>query len=123
MNITLWVFQIVLALAFLGAGIVKISRPIEKLKTNMKWVEHVTPGTVRLVGVVELLGALGLILPAVTGILPWLTLAAAAGLALTMLTATFLHFRWHLPGTVAPIVLLLLALFVLIGRIVLAPPG
>ena len=79
MNIALWIAQILLALAFGAAGITKVMQPIEKLVTNMGWVKDVAPRTVRLIGILEMLGAIGLILPAVTGIWPWLTPVAAAG--------------------------------------------
>lgn len=121
MNIALWAVQALLAVAFLGAGTVKVSQPLEKLKTMMKWVSHTTPGVVRLVGSLEILGALGLILPAITGIVPWLTPIAAAGLALTMLVAIIVHIRLHAPGTIAPVILLLLSLVIIIGRLSFAP--
>jgi len=122
MNIALWIVQILLALAFLAAGSMKVSQPVEKLKTNMGWVEDTTPGNVRLVGAVEILGALGLILPAVTHILPVLTPIAAIGLVLTMIGAAIVHIRRkEFPGLAAPIILLLLALFIVYGRFVAVP--
>src|SRR5438876_4642288 len=93
MNIALWVVQALLALAFLGAGIMKVTQPIDKLKANMSWVTHATPGIVRLVGILEILGAIGLILPALTHILPILTTFAAVGLVLTMIGAVIVHIR------------------------------
>lgn len=70
MNITLWVVQIILAAAFGLAGVMKSTQPKAKLAQNMAWVEDFSPGTVKLIGSVELLAALGLVLPAVTGIAP-----------------------------------------------------
>lgn len=122
MNIVLWVVQILLALAFLMAGGMKVSQPIEKLKKTMSWTGYASIGTVRLVGIVEILGALGLILPAVTGILPWLTPVAAIGLVLTMIGAAIVHIRLkEFAGLGAPLVLFLLALFIVYGRFILAP--
>jgi uncharacterized membrane protein YphA (DoxX/SURF4 family) len=122
MNIILWVVQILLALAFGMAGIMKVTQPIDKLETRMGWVKSVGPRGVRLIGSLEILGAIGLILPAVTGILPWLTPVAAACLALTMIGAMITHGR---RGEYSPIgvnaVLLLLALFVAYGRFVIVP--
>jgi uncharacterized membrane protein YphA (DoxX/SURF4 family) len=92
-NIVLWVVQILLALAFAMAGIMKVTQPIDKLETRMGWVKDVGPRGVRLIGSLEILGAIGLILPTVTGILPWLTPVAAAGLALTMVGAMITHGR------------------------------
>ena len=122
MTIALWVVQILLAPAFGMAGIMKSSQPIEKLKKNMSWVGHMAPGVVRLIGVLEFLGALGLILPAATNILPWLTPVAAAGLVITMIGAIVVHVRLKEAKVVmAPLILLLLALFIVFGRFILAP--
>ena len=71
---------------------------------------------------VELLGGIGLILPAVTHILPWLTVAAAIGLALVMISAAIFHASRREFSIIGfNIVLLLLAAFVVIGRLTLAP--
>ena len=87
----------------------------------MSWAKNRSDGFVRFVGTSELLGALGLILPLLTGVLPWLTPIAAIGLALIQLLAIFTE---HLPKkeyNILPINSLLLALsiFVLVGRWVL----
>jgi uncharacterized membrane protein YphA (DoxX/SURF4 family) len=122
MNIALWVAQILLALAFAAAGIVKATQPTERLATNMGWVEDVAPRTVRLIGILEILGAIGLILPAVTGIWPWLTPLAAAGLVMTMVGAMIVHGRrGEFSSTWINIVLLALAAFVLFGRFFVVP--
>lgn len=122
MNIALWIVQILLALAFLMAGFMKVSQPIEKLQKRMNWTKHVSPGTVRLVGILEVLGALGLILPAATHILPWLTPIAAIGLVLTMIGAIITHVRLKEGQAVgAPVVLLLLSLFIALGYFVFVP--
>lgn len=122
MNIALWIVQILLALAFALAGTVKTTQPIEKLATNMGWVKDFTAQAVRLIGALEILGAIGLILPAVTGIWPWLTPIAAIGLVLTMVGAMITHVRrGEFPGLGVNAVLLLLALFVAYGRFVVAP--
>src|SRR6266849_5979625 len=92
-NIALWVVQILLALAFVIAGSLKATQPMEKLAANMGFVEDFAPWNVRVIGVLEILGAIGLILPAVTGILPWLTPVAAIGLVLTMIGAMITHTR------------------------------
>src|SRR5216683_2875693 len=114
MNIVLWIIQILLALAFLMAGTLKDSQPIDKLAARIKWVNSLRPPqTVRLIGILEVLGAIGLILPAVTGILPWLTPVAAIGLALTMVGAMITHGRrGEYSGIGVNVVLLVLALFV-----------
>jgi len=117
MDIALWTVQILLALAFLGAGIMKSTQPKEKFAANMAWVEDFSPGTIRLIGVAELLGALGLILPAVTGLAPILVPLAATGLAVIMIGAAITHARRKEPQMiVVNVVLLLLAVFVAWGR-------
>ncbi len=122
MNIVLWVLQVFVALAFIGAGFPKVLQPIEKLKPFMGYVEDFSPGIVRLIGVLEVLGGLGLILPAAFRILPWLTPVAAICLVLTMIGALIVHVRRHENNhLVGPLVLLLLALFIAYGRFVLAP--
>jgi len=122
MNIALWVVQILLALAFGMAGIMKVTQPIDKLEARMGWVKSVGPRGVRLIGSLEILGAIGLILPAVTGILPWLTPVAAACLALTMIGAMITHGRRGEYSQIGiNVILLLLTLFVAYGRFVIIP--
>ena len=122
MNIALWILQILLALAFGMAGIMKVSQPIDKLETRMGWVKSVGPRGVRLIGSLEILGAIGLIFPAVTGILPWLTPLAAACLALTMIGAMITHGRRGEYSQIGiNVILLLLTLFVAYGRFVIIP--
>jgi uncharacterized membrane protein YphA (DoxX/SURF4 family) len=122
MNMVFWVLQILLALLFGLAGIMKVSQPIEKLESRMGWVKDVGSRGVRLIGTLEILGAIGLLLPAITGILPLLTPLAAACLALTMIGAMIVHGRRsEYSQIVFNVVLLMLALFVSYGRFVLVP--
>ena len=123
MNIVLWIVQILVALAFLMAGTMKATRPPDKLSARMTWVKAMKPQQiVRLIGILEILGAIGLVLPAVTGILPWLTPVAAIGLVLTMIGAVIYHTRIGEGSRIAPnIVLLLLAAFVVVGRFAIVP--
>ncbi|WP_433057234.1 DoxX family protein [Dactylosporangium sp. CS-033363] len=93
MNIFLWVLQILLGVAFIGAGAMKSTQPVEKLATNMTWVNRYSKSTVRFIGIVEILGGLGLILPWATGIATILTPLAAVGLALIMVLAIVDHAR------------------------------
>jgi uncharacterized membrane protein YphA (DoxX/SURF4 family) len=122
MNIALWVLQILLALLFMLAGIMKVTQPIDRLEARMGWVKSVGPRGVRLIGTLEILGAIGLILPAATGILPWLTPVAASCLGLTMIGAMITHGRrgeYALIGT--NLLLLVLTLVVAYGRFVIVP--
>jgi uncharacterized membrane protein YphA (DoxX/SURF4 family) len=122
MNIVIWIIQGLAALAFLGAGGMKVSQPMDKLAKNMSWVNAFSPLQVRLIGTAEILGALGLILPGVTGILPILTPIAAAALVVLMLGAVFTHLRLKEADKVtAPLFPLILALLVAIGRFWILP--
>jgi uncharacterized membrane protein YphA (DoxX/SURF4 family) len=122
MKYVLWALQVLLGLAFLGSGVMKLMQPYETLATQLPWVSSVPPALVTFIGLAEALGGLGLILPAATRILPWLTPLAAAGLALDMLFATVFHlFRGEIGGAVPTLVLGLLAAFVAYGRWRLAP--
>ena len=113
MNTVLWILQIVLAAAFAFAGIGKLTQPKEKLRERMGWVEDYSANTVKLIGALELLAAIGLILPAATGILPWLTPLAALGLVVIMVLAIPVHLRRHeTQNVVVNVVLALLAAFV-----------
>ena len=121
MSIALWIVQGLLAVAFLGAGASKLSQPKEKLLKNMAWVEDFSQPAVRLIGAVEVLGAIGVVLPALTGVLPWLTPLAALGLVLLMVGAALTHLRRKEYGNIAMNALLLvLAAFVAYGRYFLA---
>lgn len=117
MNIVLWVLQIVLAAAFLGAGAMKVSRPKEKLQERMAYVEDFSQQTIRLIGSAEILGAVGLILPAVTSIATWLTPLAAAGLAIVMVGAVAVHLRRKEANQIGvPVALGVAALIIAWGR-------
>jgi uncharacterized membrane protein YphA (DoxX/SURF4 family) len=93
MNVAVWVLQVLLALAFLVAGVVKSTQPRQKLATSMGWVEDFSDNTVRTIGVLELLAGIGLLLPSVTGVATVLVPLAAVGLALLMLLAALTHRR------------------------------
>jgi len=122
MNGTLWTLQGLLALVFLVTGAIKIVLPKERLVAQMGWVENVSQPVVRLIGVVEILGAMGLILPSLTGIMPWLTPLAAAGLAMTMVGASLTHYRRNEVSRIGlTAVLLVMALFVAVGRTWIMP--
>lgn len=124
MNFAVWVVQVLLALAFGMAGLMKITQPREKLQTNMKWVEDFAPNTIKGIGTLETLAAVGLILPFLMGILPVLTPLAAVGLILVMLGAIVTHIRrGESSMVVVNLVLLVLAAFVAYGRFVAVPYG
>lgn len=120
MNIALWIVQGLLAVAFLMAGGMKMAQPKEKLAQNMAWVEDFSQNAVRTIGLLEVLGAIGLILPLALKIWPVLTGVAAIGLVLTMIGAAITHARrGEMPMLVPNIVLGALAAFVAVGRLFL----
>jgi uncharacterized membrane protein YphA (DoxX/SURF4 family) len=123
MNTALWIVQGLLAFMFLMAGMMKLTKSKEELKPKMgTWVDAVSTPGFKLIGLLEFLGAVGVVLPMAIGILPILTPTAAIGLALTMLGAMGLHIqRKEYDAIKKNIPLMLLALFVAIGRLVLLP--
>ncbi len=117
MNIALWIVQGILALIFVMSGVLKLRPLPERLPSRMAWMRDVSPRTVRLIGALETLGAIGVVLPELTGILTWLTPLAAVGLALTMVGAILTRIRRReYPDTISPSILFALAVFVAIGR-------
>lgn len=94
MIVAYWIVAGLLALVYLAAGIMKVARPKEQLQAaGMAYVEDFGATSVKLTGLVEILGALGLILPALTGIAPWLTVVSAIGLVLVQVGAIVVHVR------------------------------
>jgi hypothetical protein len=121
-SLSLWGAQVLLAVMFGMAGVMKSSQPIEALAANLPWVASSPAALVRFIGLSELAGALGLILPAATRILPVLTPAAGAGLVVIMVLAAGFHAMQGEFGAIAfNVVLGLLAAFVTWGRLVKAP--
>lgn len=117
MNVFLWIVAGLLALGFLGAGAMKLSQPREKLAASMGWVNDFSAPMVKTIGALEVLAALGLVLPAATGIAPILTPLAAAGLVLVMIGAIVTHLRrGEKQMIVVNVVLLILAAVVAWGR-------
>lgn len=117
MDIALWIAQILLAAMYGMAGIMKTLQ-MAKAKEQLPWAKNRSDSFVRFVGISELLGAFGLILPMVAGILPWLTPLAAIGLLAIQLLAIFTE---HLPKkefNVIPInvVLIAISVFIMFGR-------
>ena len=117
----LWCAQILLALAFGMSGFMKISQPMAALAANgMGFVNHTPENLVRFIGVCELLGDIGLILPSLMRIKPILSPLAAVGLATIMVLAIKEHLSQNEP-IIPNLVLLSLALFISWGRYKKAP--
>jgi hypothetical protein len=120
MTYALWIVQGLLVLIFLFAGGMKLVMPLQELTAQMP-----LPGLfVRFIGVAEVLGALGLILPGLLRIRPGLTPLAAAGLVLIMIGAVvFTLASGAVASALIPLVVGLLAAFVAYGRWQLTPHG
>jgi uncharacterized membrane protein YphA (DoxX/SURF4 family) len=117
MNIALWIIAGLLAVGFLASGAMKLIQPKEKLPADWGWVEDFSAGSIKAIGALEVLAAVGLILPAVLDIAPVLVPLAAVGLALLMVGAFTAHVRRReVQGIVMTLVLLALAVFVAWGR-------
>jgi uncharacterized membrane protein YphA (DoxX/SURF4 family) len=118
MNIALWIIAGLLAVAFLVSGAMKLAQPKEKLAAfGFGWVEDFSADSVKAIGILEILAAVGLILPAVLDIAPALVPLAALGLVLLMIGAIITHLRRHEAKVIAsPMALLALAVLVAWGR-------
>ncbi|MFE7569232.1 DoxX family protein [Streptomyces sp. NPDC057539] len=118
MNVALWIVAGVLAFLFAAVGLMKVSKPKSELAAgNMTWAEDFSSGTLKTIGAVEVLAAIGLVLPAVLDIAVVLVPLAAAGLAVTMVGAAVVHARRkESSAIVVNVVLLALAVFVAWGR-------
>jgi len=117
MNTIIWVAQGILAAVFLGAGLLKLTNTRAALKDKTPYVEDFTDHQVKAIGTVEVLGAIGVVLPAALKVLPALSPIAACGQALTMIAAAATLIRRgeraHVPLN---IFILALAVFVAVER-------
>ena len=118
MNIVLWIIAGLLAAAFAAAGLMKLTQPKEKLAASgMGWTEQFSPTAVKAIGALEVLAAIGLILPAVLDTATILVPLAALGLVLMMIGAAITHARRkETPMIGINVVLLVLAAVVAWGR-------
>lgn len=113
MKVGLWILQGALAAVFAVAGIMKLLQSQPDYAEEMAWAEHFTPVTLNILGAAEVLGAIGLIIPAVTRIVPVLAPIAAAGLAGIMAGAVIIHIARDEWGQIAlPAALLIACAFV-----------
>ena len=122
MNIALWMVQALVALVFLVVGFMKAFLPLETLAKAFQWVPSFPSAFVRFLGICEILGAIGMVLPPLAHILPWLAIAAAGGFILTAGGGTVVHLsrrEYRVIGV--NLVLMVLSLFLIYGRVALAP--
>lgn len=119
LNFWLWAAAAVLASLYLMAGTMKATRPIPQLAGMIGWPGDVPVPFVRFIGIVEILGPLGLILPLATGIMGWLTPLAAIGLSIIQVLAIGFHAQRGETSKTLPMNLAFLALsaFVAWGRL------
>ena len=119
MNMALWIVAIVLAAVFAGSGLMKQFVPKDKLAASGQgWAQDYSQSSIRLIGLAEILGAIGLVLPAAVHIAPILVPMAATGLVLVMVGAAVVHARRNEPMNIAVnAVLLTLAVIVAWGRL------
>lgn len=112
---TLWTLQVLLALFFLLAGYGHTTMPIAEIAKSAPWVADTPVALMRFIGIAEMAGAVGLVLPAATGVAPSLTWVAAAGLSLIMLLAVAFHL-WRGEPFILQLVVAAVAAFVAWGR-------
>ena len=116
-NIGIWVAQVLGAAAFIMAGVMKTMTPIPELSAMMPWTGEYLTAFVRLMGVIDLAGGLGLLLPSLTRIMPRLTVIAAAACVLLQILAIGFHAsRGEFAVLPTNVVYIALALIVLWGR-------
>ncbi len=118
MNVTLWIVAGLLAFAFALVGLMKVAKPKEELADGgMPWAADFSSGAVKAIGAVEVLAAIGLVLPALLDTATILVPLAATGLAVTMVGAAVVHARRKENSAIGlNVVLLALAVFVAWGR-------
>lgn len=118
MNTALWIVASLLAVAFVASGFMKLVQSKEKLAASgMGWAEDFSPGTIKIIGALEVLAGIGLVLPALLDIVPILVPLAAVGLALLMAGALIVHMRRReTQALVVNLVLIALIAFVAWGR-------
>jgi len=122
MNIALWIVQSLLAAMFLMAGVNKLFQSTDELAKMLPWVTSVPIGLVKFIGISELLGGIGLLVPSILRIKPVLTPYAAIGLSLVMLFASIFHIsRGETSAIGMNFVFMAMAIFVAWGRSKKAP--
>jgi uncharacterized membrane protein len=121
MDTILWIVQVILALGFLRLGITHAMRP-ESMRERIPWMWALPREAMLIIGILDILGGIGLILPAVTRVQPWLTPLAALCLTVLMVFAIIFHLRRReFPNIVLNVILGLLAAFIAWGRFIAYP--
>lgn len=121
-NILLWIAQILLSLSLIWAAYLKMVQPITQLQAMWPWTGEVSPTFVKFTGVIDLLGGLGVLLPALLKFKPMLTPIAAVGIVLLMISASIFHIcRGEASQIGFNLVFGAIAAFVAYGRFKLVP--
>jgi uncharacterized membrane protein len=122
MDIALWIAQIVLAIGLAATGLTHATR-VDQATGRRIWMKAVPRPLMTTIGILEILGAIGLVLPGLTGIQPWLTPLAASLVVVLMVLAIVFHARrsGELPNIVLNVILGAIAAFIAYGRYVLEP--
>lgn len=121
-NWTLWVSQIVIAVMFIMPSFMKMLQPIAELSAMLPWTAQVDETTVRLLGFIDLLGGVGIILPSILRIMPKISVWAAFGNILLMLSAIVFHISRGESSVIGfNIFLIAMLLFIAWGRTKKAP--
>ncbi|MGO9135671.1 MAG: DoxX family protein [Methylovirgula sp.] len=122
LRVALWIAQAILAILFCSAGFAKLTTPIIQLATMIPWTGDLPVPFVRIIGLIDLAGGIGILLPALTRILPQLGVWAALGCTVLQVLAAGFHIsRGEFSVLPVNVVLLLLSIFVLWGRSQRAP--
>ena len=117
LNTALWAAQIFLAIVFFVTGAGKLFLPMENLYALIPWTKDVNSLPVRLIGFSEIMGSIGLILPSLLRIKPWLTPWVAIGIAVIMLLAIVFNISLGETSVIGlNIILFLMAIFIAWGR-------
>ena len=122
MDIALWIAQIVLAIGLLGFGYSHAAL-VDRATGRRMWMKAVPRPLMTTIGILEILGAIGLVLPGLTGIQPWLTPLAASLVVVLMVLAAAFHARrpGELPNIALNVIVGAIAAFIAYGRYVLEP--
>ncbi|WP_404478465.1 DoxX family protein [Novosphingobium sp. BL-52-GroH] len=117
LNIGLWIVQVLVAAPFILFGSMKLFKQIETLSASMAWTGTFPEAVVRLIGIIDIAGGLGLLLPGITGIKPDLTRIAAIGSLVLQVCAALFHLSRG-EGGMLPIngFFIVLLIFILWGR-------
>lgn len=117
LNISLWIAQGVLAATLLFGGAMKLFQPIEKVSAMWPWTGQIPIELVRFTGIIDFIGAIGLILPALLRIKPILTSIAASGVIVLMICASIFHISRGEASQIMPnIIFAIIATFIALGR-------